>query len=667
MTRKLFLGFLALILVGCVQEIQPIVDEVDEKIFESKEVKVQKVSIVSAKFTGTQVELKFELPLKQFKGPTGGFNTIINNQNQNDFAKFSIESKSRIINGLDKAKRNCFVIEARYTVVVPAQSTRSDELCLDGEVPPAPSVSEPKIISQNVIELKETVAQINIQADSLVRASLSFGENSTLGQVVNRTSLSSNHSFNIKELKDNRLYYYQVMITNEQGKSTLSNILSFKTLKKEVPLSPPTDIKNITRSYEVDDSSHSNPDRGWYAYTTMLENPNYESIAKSGFRLVYSPITLKDFIARDISDSVLNTIKTRFASMRSAGVKAVLRVNYNETDGGKNANFDQIERHMKQLAPILEANKDVIAYIEGGYFGPWGEWHLYEVKNPPFLDVASTWKKLMELLLANKPKDRFIMIRYPSKKQEVFQGKMISANNAFSEDDIARLGHHNDCFLSSDNDVGTYQPWQTQYSNSITDLKNYLKVETRYSPMGGESCALHSRSNCSDALEELADLHFTYLNLGYFPGVINRWKSQGCFDEIDKRLGYRLELTTTSLPEMLEKGKDQTYSVSLKNVGFARPWYPRKAFLNFVEDNKIVAKQELSLDVRDLEPGMTKTFTFKIKTPNNLDENVDLALWLPDLDTKNYSNHRLSIRLSNKDVWSNDLGHNTLVQNLKTR
>ena len=135
-------------------------------------------------------------------------------------------------------------------------------------------------------------------------------------------------------------------------------------------------------SYTVSHETFPNPERGWYTYTLMLDNNDYSSLASDGYRLAYSAIVLRDFMHSDINSSTLDKIETRFEEMRNAGVKAVLRINYSEEDGGQNPDFHQIERHMQQLAPILEANKDVIAYIEAGYMGPWGEWHFWNVNTP---------------------------------------------------------------------------------------------------------------------------------------------------------------------------------------------------------------------------------------------------------------------------------------------
>ena len=78
---------------------------------------------------------------------------------------------------------------------------------------------------------------------------------------------------------------------------------------------------------------------------------------------------------------------------------------------------------------------------------------------------------------------------------------------------LARTGHHNDCFLASSTDYGTYLDKTIEYP--------YLIIDTRYTAMGGETCNYNPpRSNCPTALEELKMFSWTYLNSEYEPNVL---------------------------------------------------------------------------------------------------------------------------------------------------
>ena len=43
-------------------------------------------------------------------------------------------------------------------------------------------------------------------------------------------------------------------------------------------------------------------------------------------------------------------------------------------------------------------------------------------------------------------------------------------------------GHHNDCFLASSDDFGTYDDKSVEYP--------YMQDDTKYAVMGGETCAV---------------------------------------------------------------------------------------------------------------------------------------------------------------------------------
>jgi len=50
-------------------------------------------------------------------------------------------------------------------------------------------------------------------------------------------------------------------------------------------------------------------------------------------------------------------------------------------------------------------------------------------------------------------------------------------------------------------------------------------------------------------------LHINYLNIDYNKKVLDRWKEQGCFDEIRRRIGYRFVLESAQLPQQVKPGK----------------------------------------------------------------------------------------------------------------
>ena len=73
------------------------------------------------------------------------------------------------------------------------------------------------------------------------------------------------------------------------------------------------------------------------------------------------------------------------------------------------------------------------------------------------------------------------------------------------------------------------------------------------------------------ALQELSLFHFTFLNNLYHPDVLNRWRTEGCYDSIAQRLGYRLVLVSSRFPSQAKVGSEIDFEITLRNDGFAAP------------------------------------------------------------------------------------------------
>ena len=54
----------------------------------------------------------------------------------------------------------------------------------------------------------------------------------------------------------------------------------------------------------------------------------------------------------------------------------------------------------------------------------------------------------------------------------------------------------------------------------------------------------------------LARMHWSTFNFNLADGaaVINNWQKQGCLESIKQRLGYRLRLASTIIPERVKAG-----------------------------------------------------------------------------------------------------------------
>lgn len=410
-----------------------------------------------------------------------------------------------------------------------------------------------------------------------------------------------------------------------------------------------------------------NPERGFYASSEVhtangkgIDNANFIAARNQGRTLYLLEFYLTDYVATDISEEYLQTIRARFQSLRDGGAKCILRFCYSngfdEKDKPWDATLEQALRHIEQVKPLIQEYYDIILVVQAGFIGSWGEWYYTD----NYKDLASR-RELVNALLEAVPEERQIELRTPSYKMNLYGlalADTITRAEAHQPTTKSRLGGHNDCYLSSSNDVGTF--------NGKKD-REYWAAESLYTIMGGESCELTQYCNCegtekyNGALKDLAIQHFTYLNNGYHQQVLKRWRDQGCMDEIKKRLGYRFVLTEGQFTKKAEAGKSFEIQLKLRNDGFAPAMNPRDAELVLSDaSGKVVKTWTLDSDPRYWMPEQETTINQTITLPDGISGAMTLYLNLPDPCETIHNNPLFSIRLANEGTWNEETGYNQL-------
>src|SRR3984957_18093218 len=292
---------------------------------------------------------------------------------------------------------------------------------------------------------------------------------------------------------------------------------------------------NIT--YKESKEDFPNPERGFYipvGTTASHFKPLEIAVLKRMFAgpqkhgkatyAIYSTLlmreyTLDSFRDQALSQDFLDHVDQDLIAVRDAGLKVILRFAYTNTaktgtcpDQYKicppygDAPKAIVLQHIKQLAPLFKKHDAIIAVLQEGFIGIWGENYYTDYfgdagNNGPGHLFDSSWNDrndVLHALLKALPPDRMIQVRTPQIKQKYVYGphaaveeKPLSAGQGYSETDMARIGFHNDCFLGSVDDYGTYydngssiQP--KKEANEV--LRHYLAEDSRYLPVGGETC-----------------------------------------------------------------------------------------------------------------------------------------------------------------------------------
>ena len=300
--------------------------------------------------------------------------------------------------------------------------------------------------------------------------------------------------------------------------------------------------------YEVNTSLNNlNPKRGFYKPLTSLDQQldydRFQHAKDDGFTLVYTPVKLYSYTqTATLPDTLLQTMKNNLDDASKAGVELIVRIQYRD-DNGSDPAKDIILGHLQQFETVFAPYQDTIYTVEAGCIGAYGEWHSF---SGDFVDTNPDYKQnrkaIIEALMRVFP-SKYIHIRTPMHKELLFgssneygdeaQEAQVTPSLAYSTDIRAKIAHHNDCFLASFSDKGTYE------SSNVTFWKDYVANDTEFVPLGGETCLDESTyTNCDNAQKELKKLHWSFLNVAYHPDVIDRWKTEGCYDTIANNLGY---------------------------------------------------------------------------------------------------------------------------------
>jgi hypothetical protein len=428
------------------------------------------------------------------------------------------------------------------------------------------------------------------------------------------------------------------------------------------PSAPVPGGETVTVSYQKDDSNFLNPERGFaMPQISYSNNPRPLEVAKleaskaQGISVINRRYALVNFRNSAISQDFLRHIQRDLDLVREHGMKMVIRFCYtfNEDGSHEDASLSRMLEHVAQLKPVLQKNVDVIAYLEAGFIGRWGEWNksshgLGDETNPQNVEAQ---KQLVDALLEAVPAERMITLRYLSRKKAIISDSPLSSDNAYTGSAQARVGHMNDYF--------TIDNW------SGSD-KDYLQTDTLYTVQGGESIKLNgSRSECPAVMGELTTFHWSTMNS---PGsdFADVWREGGCYNEIAKRLGYRYMLEQATLPKTVAPGGTLRVELDMSNEGFANLYNPRA--LEFVlrhgpSGDETHLGVELDKDIRAFLPpaGETKTLTLSTDIPAGLlAGDYELFLNLPDASDTLKNRAAYSVRLANVGVWESSTGYNRL-------
>ena len=327
-------------------------------------------------------------------------------------------------------------------------------------------------------------------------------------------------------------------------------------------------------------------------------------------------------------------------------------------DKNPEPDFQTILRHIEQLKSVYEKNEDIIFVVEAGYLGSYGEWH-----DGKYDKDKEKRNQVVNKLLKCIPESIQISLRKPSFIEDyIGNNQTVKKINAFSNDEIARLGLHNDGYLASETDLGTYN--KSEREESLL----WQGKQTLYTLFGGECQNKDSiYTNLNNAIVDMEKRHCTYMNKTYDREVKEKWKKeiytnknsvyQGetGYKYIENHLGYRLVIRDVN---MICTKRKINIGINIENVGFGN--IIRKKQLGFIlknEDNQYYIESDI--DIRKQLNEKMYELTIAEELPKNVkigEYEVYLKIEEPYESLKN--NNYYSIKLANNNVWNENLGAN---------
>ncbi len=442
------------------------------------------------------------------------------------------------------------------------------------------------------------------------------------------------------------------------------------------------DIPNPERGFFEQSYAYNTEQAAGQTYLPLSGNSNFAGMRTRNRTVMWRLVSLQDFRTVDtLPASLITSLSNDFSAARAAGVKLYLRFAYTFNSGGTFSEVDIARTlgHIAQLGALMSTHADVVSHVDAGMLGRYGEW--YSDSNQI---TATMRQQVIDAWLQALPVDRAITVRTPGYKQLRFGTNALS--NGFDGSAAARVGHHNDCYLKSLSDLGTYSGAPMQRALD----KAYIAAETRFVPMSGETCGRFAvepsfescgvgedcttRSNCPTALSESVAHHWSLLNARFNTDLVGDpsgdWLAQGCLNDFRRRLGYRLELVSASLPDSAQVGGSCTWTarVRIRNVGFAAPFNARdwELVLEPVAGGALIRQslRNSAVPMSDPRRWLPELGTFEVtlaNLPNSIATGAyRLHLALPDPRASLNTRADYAIQFANVGTWDATRGLNSL-------
>lgn len=457
-----------------------------------------------------------------------------------------------------------------------------------------------------------------------------------------------------------------------------------------------------------------NPDRGYHLesryFAHNLVNPfNKNEVFPKGFvddlevtysstdgssKIVQQYIYLTGYSRKEIDQQGLDNIQEIFDGLREKGYKAILRFAYNwwgENQYNPNWKDEEeaeewIYKHIEQLKPILEKNSGLIAAMQAGFLGRWGEWHNTSILLGP--NSQRVKNGVVNKLLAALPEPYNIEMRYPSHKNA-----LTLENETYR---TTRLGYCNDFFTAGEHPLASgndYVPGSEEY-RQVREESPYIYISGEIPYPEDSEWGLTDLISRNGTLRIFKDHHYSAFDITQNENLnIYSWKqasvtpdllsengilydesyfiedgkkvSRTFYDFVRDHLGYRINVKGV---DCKVDGNTLNYKIELTNTGFATVLNPKEVWLVLIsEDDKITELQKIDSNPKDWQPydvskndNIPLIHTLEGSAGLNISPGkYKIGIWMPEISDELRYNSKYSVKFAVSDLmipWQDSEG-----------
>jgi hypothetical protein len=313
-----------------------------------------------------------------------------------------------------------------------------------------------------------------------------------------------------------------------------------------------------------------------------------------------------------LNPAIPDMLAESLGRLRRSGLKTILRFTYNIPHGAadqqtaNDAPLAVVLDHMRLLAPVVIANRDVIYALQAGFIGQWGEWHNSTNGN----DTADAHNRFLDHFRALFQGVTLLEVRYPSiildYSQHLSNGRPPSLW-------AIGLGIHNDAYAISPTDAGTFGPGESQGTGDYPEdiLRLTASMAGALFTMEGESNIDYPTLQTCDVnqVQNIFEYSSTYslsgLNVG--AAVVPYWSENDCLTEIISKVGPHLALQSATLSTSAGSRGALQLTLQIQNTGWARLTRARPLYLAVRPAGEPAMLYPLSIDLSQILPGKSVT------------------------------------------------------------